>query len=106
MKELERGKLYIIYSSLRYEEDAVIAPFSTFVFATKDPYHDVEDAGVTIVNGTLVVYLEQFVTSIMHFKLQPIIEQAVYFKLLVEDQILYVLDDGYASFERVNTNIS
>jgi hypothetical protein len=102
MQELERGKLYLIYSALRHEEDATTSPFSTFVFATKDPYSDVEYVGVTIFNGTLVVYLGQCVVPVMHFRMHPIFEEAIYFELLVEDEILYVLDDGYTSFERVN----
>lgn len=104
MQELERGKLYLIYSALSYKEDAVYSPFSTFVFATKDPYSDLEDAGITLVNGTLVVYLGECNVPVMHFRMHPMFEEATYYKLLVEDQILYVLDDGYTSFERVKND--
>ena len=104
MSELENGKLYIVYSSLRHEEDVLSSPFSTFVFATKDPYADVEDNGITIVNGTMVVYLGKLIVPSMRFKMHPIFEQTEYCKLLVEDEILYVLNDGYTSFQRVNND--
>jgi hypothetical protein len=104
MEILIPGKLYLIYSALRDEGDVIASPFSTFVFATKDPYADIEDAGITLINGTLVVYLGECIVTVMQFKMHPILEEATYYKLLVEDQILYVLDDGYTSFERANND--
>ena len=100
MQELESGKLYFIYSTYKAEDDVAVSPFSDFVFATKDPYYDIENAGVTIENETLVVYLGQRLIPVMHFKMHPIFEEVVYFKLLVGDEILYVLDDGYACFKK------
>jgi len=106
MEELELGKIYLIYSALNQTEDFNPSPYSTFVFGTKDPYLDIEDTGITIVNGTLVVYLGKCIVNSKHFKMYPIIEEVIYFKLLIEDEIVYVLNDGYACFKRINHDTS
>jgi hypothetical protein len=93
------GKLYNIVSTFRNSEEATwLSPMELFVFASIDPWGDIESTGVSIPNGTMLVFLG--LETIQYTFESPWIEEdRVYFKVLLPDStIAYILDDGYCDF--------
>ncbi len=97
---LETGKLYSISSTYRFSEE-IQPPLEAFVYGTASPHRDTEDTGVSIPNGTCVIYLGNYELE-MHYPAPWQDEIYTYFKLLVDDHVLYVLDDGWCHLERVD----
>jgi hypothetical protein len=101
-KALEVGKLYSIKTIYRHPEEEVdIAyPIDMFIFATRKLSGDFDESGLSIENGTLVVYLDY----IEHAEHSPFAygheEVLCYFKLLFPSGIGYILDDGCCVFEK------
>ena len=93
------GKLYNITSTFKHPEEANwLTPMELYVFASLDPWGDIENTGISISNNTLVVYLGEETLSYT-FESPWIEEDRVYFKVLLPDSsIVYVLDDGYCEF--------
>jgi hypothetical protein len=100
-KNLEVGKLYSIRTTYRHPEEVDITyPIDMFIFASRELNGDFDESGLSIENGTLVVYLDY----IEHTEHSPFAygheEILCYFKLLLPSGIGYILDDGSCVFER------
>lgn len=98
---LEVGKLYSIRTTYRHPEEVDIAyPIDMFIFATRELNGDFDESGLSIENGTLVVYLDY----IEHTEHSPFAygheEKLNYFKLLLPSGVGYILDDGSCVFQK------
>lgn len=99
-KNLEVGKLYSVRTTYRHpEEKDIFYPIDIFLFATRKLNGDFDEAGLSIENGTLVVYLD-YVEHTDHSPFAYGHEEVLcYFKLLFPSGVGYILDDGCCVFE-------
>jgi hypothetical protein len=88
MCKLIPGKLYKVNSK------------TSFIYGDVNPYSDSEDTSVLIENNSIVVYLET-----VHTKRQWLFmnteEDLYHFKILFNDRLLYILDDGACRFTEI-----
>lgn len=99
MRNLKIGKLYRLVAKGKFYADS-------FIYACSDPHHeDNEDLGVSIEPGTIIVYLKDI--KIKKFWLfAKTKEECLYYKILFNDRILFVYDDGWFDFEEITNESS
>ena len=99
MEKLEVGKLYLLCAT------QAMFPFNV-LFGVKNPsdYRDPEAKEIMISNKTLGIYLGMLAVDAVVFDYSPAFKEIYYYKFLIDDQILYILDDGCSTFERVTND--
>ena len=95
MDELKIGKLYCLTFCGNF------CQFDNFVYACCDPLSDVDDLGISIEYGSIVVYLGEL--KVKKFWSFAMVEhEYTYYKILFNDKVLYILYDGACSFVEIN----
>lgn len=108
-ENLEVGKLYSIRTIYRRQEeqDFILPyPIDMFIFATRDINGEFDDSGLSVENGTFVLYLgyiecrrgPQWLPQRLWNSDNE--EVVCFYKLLFPSGIGYVLDDGSCMFSR------
>lgn len=101
MEKLKVGKLYFLCAT------EAMLPFNVLFGTNQAPINfDADSKEITIPDKTLGIYLATISFEMLSNNYPPDLAQVIYYKFLIGDQILYLIEDGCCVFKQANNDPS